>query len=243
MLVFHVKLGRSTGSNLSLTGDSLRICPSVNRSEFRVSRDFQNKSLAVIEVLNSLALTYLAKICNIWHLCHKSTVWDCFITTGVLRHSKNKINCITYINLLRKETPDENEQWLLSPLCLCTTLFKNQNQGQIFRFPTPLSSSLTNGLSNMSTPHPSLPSFPVISFKKNAPKNPNIISLCRTDHRETGKTINDLIVLCRRGAFYQTNVLIRLNDNKVFLGHLGPPEGLGPPEHCQLCFVRNPTFV
>ena len=28
-LVFHVKLGRSTGSNLSLTGDSLRICPSV----------------------------------------------------------------------------------------------------------------------------------------------------------------------------------------------------------------------
>lgn len=65
MLVFHVKLGRSTGSNLSLTGDSLRICPSVNRCEFRVSQVFHNKSLAVIEVLNSFALTYLAKKCNI----------------------------------------------------------------------------------------------------------------------------------------------------------------------------------
>lgn len=106
----------------------------------------------------------------------------------------------------------------------------------------------------LATCHPPIP--PLLHFlsflhcqlsnkvtQKNAPKNPNKISLYRTDHRETGKNNNVLVVLCRRGAFYQTNVLIRLNDNKVFLGHLGPPEGLGPPEHCQLCFVSNPAFV
>lgn len=140
----------------------------------------------------------------------------------------------------------------LSPLCLHTTLFKNQNQDQIFRLPTPFGSSPTNDLSYMSPP-PIPPLLHFLSFlhcqlsnkvtQKNAPKNPNKISLYRTDHRETGKNNNVLVVLCRRGAFYQTNVLIRLNDNKVFLGHLGPPEGLGPPEHCQLCFVSNPAFV